>query len=264
MTNPTAPTSPGCASQDGYVHEYVPSIPPHRSFCIKLTHPAPSSAQCLVYRGPDTRYAGRDICYGYNEDTLTIYDVTNKNATSIISRTTYTGASYTHQGWVLDRDNQEFLVLDDELDEADGSGPAKDGFPVTFIFDIRTLTKPVLSGYYKSGQKSIDHNQYIAGGKAYQSNYAAGLRVLDISSIPSNPTGSGVREIGFFDGALVDSIRALITYSSYLASAVYPEDDNTTGLVDFVGTWSSYALFKSGYIAINSIERGLFIVKLNV
>lgn len=43
---------------------------------------------------------------------------------------------------------------------------------------------------------------------------------------------------------------------------VYPEDDNTTGAVDFVGSWSSYALFKSGYIAINSIERGLFVVKL--
>lgn len=44
------------------------------------------------------------ICYGYNEDTLTIYDVTNKkgtNAGKIISRTPYVGASYTHQGWVI-------------------------------------------------------------------------------------------------------------------------------------------------------------------
>lgn len=23
-------------------------------------------------RGPDTKYSGRDICYGYNEDTLTM------------------------------------------------------------------------------------------------------------------------------------------------------------------------------------------------
>lgn len=44
------PTTPGCASGDGYVHD----------------------AQCLVYRGPDTAYVGRDICYGYNEDTLTM------------------------------------------------------------------------------------------------------------------------------------------------------------------------------------------------
>lgn len=45
MTDPENPTSPGCAAQDGYVHD----------------------AQCLVYRGPDTRYTGKDICYGYNE-----------------------------------------------------------------------------------------------------------------------------------------------------------------------------------------------------
>lgn len=50
LSDPANPTSPGCASGDGYVHD----------------------AQCLVYRGPDTAYAGRDICYGYNEDTLTM------------------------------------------------------------------------------------------------------------------------------------------------------------------------------------------------
>lgn len=48
MTDPTNPTTPGCAAGDGYVHD----------------------AQCLVYRGPDTRYQGRDICYGYNEGRL--------------------------------------------------------------------------------------------------------------------------------------------------------------------------------------------------
>ncbi|KAF8637031.1 hypothetical protein AX16_010886 [Volvariella volvacea WC 439] len=220
LRNPSNPVSPGCAADDGYVHD----------------------AQCIVYRGPHTEFVGRDICYGYNEDTLTIYDVTNKNTTNIISRTTYTGASYTHQGWVLDPNNQEYLLLDDEYDEYDRAGYAADGYPVTYIWNIRDLRRPVLTGYYKSKQRSVDHNQYIANGKAYQSNYAAGLRVLDVSSIPSDPTGNSVTELGFFD--------------------VYPEDDNQTGLVDFVGSWSSYGLFKSGYIAINSIERGLFIVKL--
>lgn len=50
LTDITKPTSLGCASGDGYVHD----------------------AQCLVYRGPDTKYNGKDICYGYNEDTLTM------------------------------------------------------------------------------------------------------------------------------------------------------------------------------------------------
>jgi hypothetical protein len=77
------PYSPGCAKIDGYVHD----------------------AQCVLYKGPDEKYDGRDICYGYNEDTLTIYDVTDKdgpNASSIISRTTYEGASYTHQGIIAE------------------------------------------------------------------------------------------------------------------------------------------------------------------
>jgi hypothetical protein len=45
---------------------------------------------------------------------------------------------------------------------------------------------------------------------------------------------------------------------------LYPEDDNVSGggKVDFVGTWSSYALFKSGYILVNTMERGAFILKM--
>ena len=33
-----------------------------------LTHPAKyvHDAQCIVYRGPDKKYYGRDLCYGYN------------------------------------------------------------------------------------------------------------------------------------------------------------------------------------------------------
>ncbi|KAK2604128.1 hypothetical protein N8I77_007083 [Diaporthe amygdali] len=225
MTDPSNPTTPGCAAGDGYVHD----------------------AQCLVYRGPDARYQGRDICYGYNEDTLTIYDVTNKsgNFTKLISRTSYTGAKYIHQGAVLDISNQEFLVLDDELDERDGTeGPATNKLPITYIFDIRDLESPKLTGYYEGKTRSIDHNQYIVDGYNYQSNYGAGLRVLDVSSIPSNPTGAGVCEAGFFD--------------------IHPEDDGAEGggLVAFLGTWSSYAYFKSGFIYINTIERGSFVVKM--
>lgn len=56
-----------------------------------------AQAQCLKYKGPDTKYLGRDICYGYNEDTLTIYDVTDPANSEIISVTSYEGATYTHQ-----------------------------------------------------------------------------------------------------------------------------------------------------------------------
>lgn len=50
VSNPANPTSPGCVSQDGYVHD----------------------AQCVVYNGPDTQYLGKEICFNYNEDTVSI------------------------------------------------------------------------------------------------------------------------------------------------------------------------------------------------
>ncbi|KAL8383522.1 hypothetical protein RB595_010634 [Gaeumannomyces hyphopodioides] len=222
LTDPAKPTSPGCAAGDGYVHD----------------------AQCLVYRGPDTKYFGRDICYGYNEDTLTIYDVTDKSTTNIISRTTYTGASYTHQGWVTNTTWQEYLVLDDEYDEYDRVGPGADRRAITYFWDIRSLEKPKQTGFFRSSVRGIDHNQFVVGQYAFQSNYANGLRVLDLASLPRDPTGAGVRETAYFD--------------------VYPEDDNVAGggTVEFVGTWSNYPFFKSGFIVINTIERGAFVVKM--
>ena len=133
--------------------------------------------------------------------------------------------------------------MDDEYDEYDQVEPAADGHPVTYIWNITSLAKPLQTGYYKSGSYSIDHNQYIHDGRSYQSNYGGGLRVLDVSSIRDDPTGKSVKEIGFFD--------------------IYPEDDQEPngGVIDFVGSWSSYSYFKSGYIFVNTIERGGFIVK---
>ena len=184
---------------------------------------------------------------------MTIYDVTNKTgvgAASIISRTPYVGASYTHQGWVLDPYWQTYLVMDDELDEGQidpndtaSDSPARDGFPVTYIVDIQDLEAPKVSGIYKSSVRSVDHNQYVYDGLSYQSNYQAGLRILDVSSIPYFPDGSKVEEIAYID--------------------IYPEDDFKPGggdaLWDF-GTWSAYT-FPSGYVVINTIDRGAFVVK---
>lgn len=225
MTDPANPTSPGCAAGDGYVHD----------------------AQCLVYRGPDERYWERDICYAYNEDTLTIYDVTDKvgNVTNIISITSFPGAEYVHQGVVNNETWQEYIFLDDEFDERDAKvGPMTQGLPTTHIFDIRDLENPFYSGNYEGPRRAIDHNQYIYDGYSYQSNYGVGLTVLDISSITEDPTGGGICEAGYFD--------------------VYPEDDEQEGggTVAFLGSWSSYAGFKSGFIFVHTIERGSFVVKM--
>ncbi|PPR05582.1 hypothetical protein CVT24_002783 [Panaeolus cyanescens] len=213
------PVRSGCNAADGYVHD----------------------AQCLIYRGPDSRFRGREICYGYNEDALTIYDITDKANSSIISITSYDGATYTHQGWVLDESNQEYLLLDDELDERDKKGAAADQHATTYIWDIKSLTSPKLTGTYKSSRVAIDHNQYIKNLFSYQAHYGAGLRILDVSSIPSDPTGAGVQEVAYLD--------------------IFPEDDGATEAPAFVGTWHNYPFFKSGHVVINTFDRGAFVAK---
>ncbi|PFH49428.1 hypothetical protein AMATHDRAFT_48754 [Amanita thiersii Skay4041] len=218
MKDPSTPTKTGCAAGDGYVHD----------------------AQCLIYHGPDKKYEGTEICYGYNEDTLTIYNVTDKTTTNVISRVTYEGAAYIHQGWVLDSHNQAFLLLDDEYDEYNKTGVAKDQHATTYIWNISSLEKPVMTGYYQSPVVAVDHNQYVKNMFTYQSNYASGLRILDVSSVPSDPTGAGIEQVAFFD--------------------IFPDDD-AAPVADFVGTWSNYPYFKSGHIAVNTIERGVFVVK---
>lgn len=60
--------------------------------------------------------------------------MTNKPNSTVVSRTSYQGAAYTHQGWVLDTKWQQFLLLDDEYDEYDRVDPAADGYHVTYIW----------------------------------------------------------------------------------------------------------------------------------
>ncbi|KAF2458028.1 hypothetical protein BDY21DRAFT_285195 [Lineolata rhizophorae] len=219
VSDPANPVSPGCASDDGYVHD----------------------AQCVIYSGPDSEYEGHEICFGYNEDTFTIYDVTDKSSPVTISSTPYEGAAYTHQGWLVDTANMQYLLLDDELDEMDQVGPAADGNTTTYIWDISSLASPVNTGLYFSPVHSIDHNQYVVSGLSYQANYGSGLRIVDVSSVAEDPTGAGFSQVGFFDA--------------------HPEDDAIGGEVEFVGTWGVYPFFSSGYILLNSIERGVYSLK---
>ncbi|KAL4814971.1 hypothetical protein BDW67DRAFT_165040 [Aspergillus spinulosporus] len=219
VSDPANPTSPGCANEDGYVHD----------------------AQCVIYKGPDEKYIGQEICFNFNEDTLTIADVTDKKNPIQISKTPYVGASYTHQGWLVDENDHSYLLLDDELDEMDGTGSAANGHTTTYIFDIKDLSAPKHTGTYQSPVRSIDHNQYVVAGLSYQSNYGSGLRIVDVSSVFEDPTASGFKEVGSFD--------------------VHPEDDAVGGEVEFVGSWSVYPFFASGHILLNSIERGIYSLK---
>ncbi len=223
-TNPARPAYVGCYAADGYTHD----------------------AQCLVYDGDDDTYEGHEICFNYNEDTLTIVDVSNKDKIVEISRTPYDFVQYSHQGWVTEDHN--YLLLDDELDEDKYDGKSGN-FPCldssnnahtrTLIWDISDLAKPVHTADYCSPAVAIDHNLYIKGDYAYESNYESGLRVLDVSDIGEDtPT---LNEIAFFD--------------------TFPERNS----VQFNGAWSVFPLFEfddasDAYVIVQDINRGLFIL----
>ncbi|WP_181770537.1 choice-of-anchor B family protein [Amycolatopsis pittospori] len=208
IRNPKSPVKAGCVSQDGYTHD----------------------TQCVVYRGPDAAYRGKEICFNANEDTLTIVDVTDKARPVQISRKGYSGAQYSHQGWLTD--DQRYFLLDDELDESRGT----DKRTKTYIWDLAKLSAPVHTGVFSSPATAIDHNQYIKGKYSYQANYQAGLRILDVSGV----TSAKLSEVGYFD--------------------IYPSGN----AANFNGAWSNYPYFSSGIVIVNGIEQGLVVVKPNL
>ncbi len=183
-------------------------------------------AQCVTYNGPDSDYQGKEICFNANETALSIGDVTDKENTVAISRASYPNVGYSHQGWLTD--DHKFFYMNDELDEISGNVTKTR----TLIWDVQDLDDPQLIKEFLLETESSDHNLYIKGNLMYQSNYNAGLRILDITDI-ENPV-----EVGHFD--------------------TNPFGDDGPG---FDGSWSNYPYFKSGVIAVSSIGQGLFLVK---
>lgn len=116
VSNPLRPQDAGCVDDDGYVHD----------------------AQIVIYHGPDSAYQGKEIAFQYNEDALTITNIDRRTMPSQLSRTTYNGATYTHQGWLTE--DHKYLLLDDELDEQEQTGPAADQHTTTYV----TLFTPYL------------------------------------------------------------------------------------------------------------------------
>ncbi len=170
LIDPEMPDQQGLFNSDGYSHDMM----------------------CVTYRGPDTDYTGQEICIGFNESIFSIIDMTDKNNIIPISSRTYTGVSYTHQGWISD--DHKYLMIDDELDESQFSHDLR-----TYFFDLSDLDNPVplTNNYYQHSISAIDHNMFVKGPYLYQANYEAGLRVLNISDLDG---GIGtISEAGFFD-----------------------------------------------------------------
>ncbi len=176
-------------------------------------------AQCVVYSGPDLTYSGKEICLGSNETALSIADVSDKENPVTISMAVYPKVAYAHQGWLTE--DHRYFYMNDEGDEPQGLVEGTR----TLVWDVSDLDDPILVSEYVASTPDTDHNLYIKGNLMYQSNYGAGLRILDIT-IPESPV-----EIGFFE----------------------PGPGSTS--------WSNYPYFKSGTLIVTSGSEGLFVLK---
>lgn len=184
--------------------------------------------QCVVYKGPDRRYFGKEICVSSNEDTVNVVDVTDKKNPYQISVSTYKGVAYTHQGWLSE--DHEFFILGDELDEMRQRINTK-----TIVWDFRDLENIKYYFDYTHPTKATDHNLYTKGNLMFQANYLAGVRVLDISQLAEKK----MKEIAFID--------------------TNPNQDDS-GFAG--GAWSVYPYFESGNIIASTIEGSMFVFSI--
>jgi len=210
IRTPTEPTFAGCYTDDQGV----------------LSAGSSHDTQCVVYRGPDQEYTGRQICFASNEGVLRIVDVTDKANPRPIAAASYPGQAYIHQGWLTE--DHAWFYLDDELDELVGTTETTR----TLVWDLADLDDPTFAGELLGPDGASDHNLFIKGDRMYQANYQAGLRVVDISE-PTEPV-----EVGYFDTT--------------------PYGENPPG---FNGAWTAYPYFDSGTVIVSSMNEGLFVLR---
>ena len=226
--------SPGPEGQNGGLHMVDISDPVNPEFagCALVTNPARHNyshdVQCVIYRGPDADYRGREICFGSNEEVVVVYDVTDKKNPVVISQWGYPEASYTHQGWLTE--DQRFFLFGDEGDE---TAETVDN-TTTYIMDALDLDSPKRPKPFFHETRSIDHNLYIQDNLVYQGNYGAGLRILEFST--NSLSNNQLNEVGYFD--------------------IRPGFDEP----EFVGTWSVYPYYESGIVVMSSLEEGTSIL----
>ncbi len=203
ISDPKDPTFAGCSRGERGTHD----------------------SQCVIYRGPDERYRGRELCLNSNGAEFEITDVTNKDSTIVLSTATSPDAGYIHQGWLTD--DHRYFYQDDEADVINGNVATTR----TLIWDLTDVEDPVLTTEFMGSLPASAHNLYLKDGHAYLANYRYGLQVLDIAD-PENPV-----EIGQFDT------------SPFLEGP------------GFSGAWSTFPFFKSGTVIVTSLQEGLFILR---
>lgn len=230
MADPINPVDAGCYEGDEYIHD----------------------AQCVVYDAdpatiPEANHdlIGRELCLTFSEDYMSVVDVEDKANPHPIGRLMYGDTQYTHQGWFTE--DFRYILFNDELDEQNAGAVTHTRTLVADATDIRNLSMHMEAMRDGSdgnpATPSIDHNNYVHEGLAFQSNYTSGLRVIDMAGLyatdgDGNPAPTW-DEVAFFD--------------------TYPADD----AAEFNGTWSNYPYFESGIIPVSGIGEGIFFLRLH-
>jgi choice-of-anchor B domain-containing protein len=205
VTQPLAPVPVGAMTDDGYTHDSL----------------------CRNYHGPDKKYKGNEICFNFNEDTVTIYDVTSNPVQPVqLARETYELASYVHSG-ALSKDHKT-LISTDEGDEGRFDLPS-----TLYIWDVSKLTAPKLIDTWVAKSMSIDHNVYSEKDALYHANYVNGFRILDLK----NAHRGKLSEVAYID--------------------TVPFSD----AAEFNGAWAAYPYLPSGNMLVGNMDGGLFIVR---
>lgn len=207
LSNPLTPVEVTAPFGTGYVHDATTMvITDSRTIDCYLGH-----NPCEVY-------------IDFNENTVDLWDVTDKPTPYLISSTPYNGSSYTHSGWWSQ--DKMFIFVQDEIDEAAFNHNTR-----LRTMDISDLTTPFVSRIWEGPTAARDHNGYSKLSHYYMSNYQRGLTILDVSN-PNNPA-----EVAFFD--------------------TYPSGDG----LSYAGAWGVYPYLPSGTLLVSDIQGGLVLLR---
>ncbi len=204
INDPLNPQLAGGFSVEGYTHD----------------------SYSIIYQGPDADHTGSEIvmaCNGFGP--LVAVDVTDKTDCQTIGTINNTDQGYIHQGWFTE--DQRYFLMNDEMDEGFYNVGVR-----THIFDCADLDNMEYMGFFQFDIPAIDHNLFIKGNKAYESNYTSGVRVLDVSGVADGI----LEEVAYFD--------------------LYPEGD----VQEYEGTWSNYPFFDNGLLLATDMYDGVYIL----
>lgn len=177
------------------------------------------TTQCALGHNPC------EVLVDFNENTVDLWDVTEKAAPVMLSSTSYSDANYTHSGWPSA--DQRRIFVHDELEEI-----RLGRFTQIYTMNVDDLRSPFIQATYQGPDTTTDHNGYTKGNLLYVSHYRRGLVVFDVS----NPM----------------QLRELSSFDTFVSPAA-----NTAG---FDGAWGVYPFFPSGTVVISDISNGLFVL----